>query len=266
MPQLPTGTVSFVFTDIEGSTVLWEKHRDHMQADLERHDELLRSAIESNAGYVFKTVGDAFCAAFWTASDAVQATIDGQLSLRAEQWRVPGGIRVRMALHVGAAVERNGDYFGPTINRVARLNGAGHGGQGLLSAAAAELVRESLPDLAALRSLGSHRLKDLSQQQVFELVYGESPAEFPSLVTLDSRPNNLPRQLTPFIGRDVVFMEVTRLLERETVALVTLTGPGGTGKTRLALQVAAGISGLFKHGVFFVDLAPIRQPRSALYP
>jgi class 3 adenylate cyclase len=158
----PTGTVTFMFTDIEGSTRLWQRNPRAMQEALARHDELLRTTIEARDGYVFKTVGDAFCAAFGTATDAAEAALACQLALLEEGWAEEvGAIRVRMALHAGAAEERDGDYFGPPVNRVARLLSAGHGGQVLLSHAVQELTRDDLPQGASLRDLGERRLKDL---------------------------------------------------------------------------------------------------------
>src|SRR5262245_5399169 len=161
MPELPSGTVTFLFTDIEGSTGLWERNPDDMAVALARHDALLRKAIDRNAGTVFSTGGDAFCAAFHTAANGLAAARDAQLALARENWPAPARIKVRMALHTGAAEVRDNDYFGQPLNRVARLLGAGHGGQVLLSLATQELVRDVLPDGVALRDMGERRLKDL---------------------------------------------------------------------------------------------------------
>ena len=202
MPELPTGTVTFLFTDIEGSTKLWEKYPDGMKAAVARHEEIIRIAIEAHGGYVFKTVGDAFCAAFATAPDALEATLKFQLSLSIETWGETGPIKVRSALHTGAAEERGSDYYGPPVNRVARLLSAGHGGQTLISLPTYELVRDELPKDTSLDDLGEHRLKDLVRpEHIFQLVSQDLPTEFAPLKTLDTRPNNLPVQLTPFIGR-----------------------------------------------------------------
>ncbi len=262
MAELPTGTVTFLFTDIEGSTTRWEQHREAMQAALARHDAILRQAIEGHDGHVFKTVGDAFYAVFTTAPDALQAALTAQQALHAEPWpETLGPVRVRMALHTGTAEQRAGDYFGPPLNRVARLLAAGYGGQVLLSAVAQGLVRDQLPAGTALRDLGEHRLKDLATpEHIFQVVAADLPADFPPLKSLDTRPNNLPVQSTPLIGREQEIAALRDLLLRPGVRLVTLTGPGGTGKTRLGLQVAADLLDHFEHGVYFVSLAPIGDP------
>jgi predicted ATPase/class 3 adenylate cyclase len=258
----PTGTVTFMFTDIEGSTRLWERNPQAMQEALARHDELLRSAIEARNGYVFKTMGDAFCTAFGTATDAAEAALAGQRALLEEGWAEEiGAIRVRMALHTGAAEERNGDYFGPSLNRVARLLSAGHGGQVLLSHAAQELARDDLPEGTTLRDLGERRLKDLlTPERIFQLLSPQLPSSFPPLNTLDARVNNLPAQPTPLIGRERELDEVRNLLGSQGVRVLTLTGPGGIGKTRLGLQLGAELLDEFEDGVFFVSLAPITDP------
>ncbi|MCP4396745.1 MAG: adenylate/guanylate cyclase domain-containing protein [bacterium] len=260
MSEQPTGTVTFLFTDIQGSTMLWEKYQEAMQTALARHDELLRRAIEANNGYVFKTVGDEFCAAFTTVPDALNAALAAQRALRDEDWKTCI-ITVRMALHTGATEERDGDYYGPPVNRVARLLAAGHGGQILLSLAAQELVRDHLPEHVELRDMGTHRLKDLvCPEHVFQVIAPDLPAEFPALKTLDIHPNNLPAQTTVFIGREAEINAVEHALSRPDVRLLTLTGPGGTGKTRLSLQVASEMLEQFADGVFFVPLASVSDP------
>src|SRR5919202_3714675 len=265
MPSPPTGTVTFLFTDIEGSTKMWEHNAQAMQAALARHDDILRVAIEEHGGYVFKTVGDAFCAAFPTASDALQAGLEAQRGLFEEQWAQTGPLRVRVALHTGATEERDGDYFGPPLNRVARLLSAAHGGQVLLSLPTQELVRDQLPAGTGLRDLGEHRLKDLFRpERVFQLVASGLPSEFPPLRTLEAYRNNLPPQPTPLIGREKEVSEVCDLLRGEATRLLTLTGPGGTGKTRVALQAAADLLDDFADGVYFVALASVSDP--ALVP
>jgi predicted ATPase/class 3 adenylate cyclase len=257
----PTGTVTFLFTDIEGSTRLWERNPEAMQQALARHDEILRDVIEQHGGYDFKTVGDAFCCAFSTASDALEAALVAQRALLGAKWGDTGPLRVRMTLHTGATEERDGDYFGPPLNRVARLLSAGHGGQVLLSAAAQEMVRDQLPAGTGLRDLGELRLKDLFRpERVFQLVASDLPSEFPPLRTLDYYRNNLPIQPTPLVGREKEVAEVCEQLSRPEIRLLTLTGAGGTGKTRLALQAAAELTEEFEEGVFFVSLAAISDP------
>jgi predicted ATPase/class 3 adenylate cyclase len=256
----PTGTVTFLFTDIEGSTKLWERHPEAMSEALARHDAILHRVTEEHEGYVFKTVGDAFCAAFPTAPDALEAALSAQRALVAEEWGETGALRVRMALHMGAAEERDGDYFGPPVNRVARLLSAGHGGQVLLSLPTHEMVRDQLPAGMSLVELGEHRLKDLFRpERVFQLVIPELPSEFPPLRTLDAYRNNLPLQPTPLVGREKEVAQVRDLLRRDETRLLTLTGPGGTGKTRLALQAAADLLEDFPDGTFFASLATLTE-------
>ena len=256
----PSGTVAFLFTDVEGSTRAWQAYGAAMGRAIARHDALLRAAIADHGGHVFKTVGDAFCAVFATVPDAIASAIDTQRTLDETTWEGVEPIRVRMAVHVGAAEERDADYFGPAVNRVARLLSAGHGGQVLLSLPAAELVRDSLPSNVALRDLGEHRLKDLARpEHVFDVLIHGLPRDFPPLVTLDARPNNLPVELTAFVGREREAALLREMLLRPEVRLLTLLGAGGVGKTRLALQVAADLIDALPDGVFFVPLAAIRE-------
>ncbi|MBI3973469.1 MAG: adenylate/guanylate cyclase domain-containing protein [Chloroflexi bacterium] len=265
MADVLAGTVTFLFTDIEGSTRLWEQHARAMEAALARHDTILRSSIEAHGGYVFKTVGDAFCAVFGDTLDALAAAVAAQRAVLSESWGEVGPLRVRMALHAGAAQQRDGDYFGPPLNRAARLLAAAHGGQIVISGAVREIVRDHLPESIGLRDLGERRLKDLIRpEHIFQLVARDLPAAFPPLKTLDLRPHNLPAQSTPLIGREPEVAAVSERLRRPEVRLLTLTGPGGTGKTRLALQVAADIIDDFDFGVFFVGLAPVVEPDLAL--
>ncbi len=257
--SLPTGTVTFLFSDIEGSTQRWETHREAMKAAVARHEQLMSAAIKQHRGYVFKIIGDAFCAAFPTAPDAVHAALDAQLALAKEDFASVNGLRVRVGLHTGYPEERNADYFGPAVNRVARLMSVGHGGQVLLSASTRELAHSDLPSGATLVDLGSHRLKDLTEpEQVWQLTIEGLPAEFPPLKSLDTLPNNLPMQVTSFRGREHDLEEVKKLLAEHR--LLTLVGAGGIGKTRLAMQVGADVLEQFSDGVWTGDLASITDP------
>jgi predicted ATPase/class 3 adenylate cyclase len=259
----PTGTVTFLFTDIEGSTQRWERDRDAMSAALTRHDEILRDAIVDHGGFLFKTVGDAFCAAFATAGDAAAAAIGAQRALDAADFGDVGGVRVRAALHTGAADERGGDYFGPAVNRVARLLAIGHGGQILLSQTTTDLLQGELPGESRLRDLGAHRLRDLANpEHVYQVDVPGLPQTFPALRSLGGFPNNLPSQLTSFVGREGELAEIKALLLEHR--LVTLVGTGGAGKTRCALAAGADLLERFNDGVWFVELAPISDP--ALVP
>ncbi|HJS19691.1 MAG TPA: adenylate/guanylate cyclase domain-containing protein, partial [Anaerolineales bacterium] len=257
---LPSGTVTFLFTDIEGSTRLAQQHPDQMPALLARHNEILTRTIQAHQGTVFQVVGDAICASFSSANDALEAALEAQRQLQEEAWR-PAPIKVRMGIHTGT-VYLNGDneYSGyATLALSQRVTNAGHGGQILLSSAARELVRDSPPKDAELVDLGERRLKDLLRpEHLYQLNASGLPSTFPPLKTLDSFPNNLPTQLTSFIGREREITEVKQELHERR--LVTLTGSGGTGKTRLSLQVAAELLGQFPHGIWFVELAPLADP------
>jgi len=260
MPDLPTGALTFLFTDVEGSTRLWEEEPAAMSTALARHDALVRDAIERHDGYVFMTAGDAFCAAFRNAERALAAACDAQRALTTEQWTGPVTIRARMALHTGDVEVRDSGYFGPPLNRVARLLAVGHGGQILLSAATEELLRERLPAGVALRDMGERRLKDLVRaERVYQLAAAGLQADFPPLKSLDQRAQNLPIQATSFVGREREMEEITGLLQSSK--LVTLTGPGGAGKTRLSLQVGADLVDSFVDGVWFIELAALGDAR-----
>jgi predicted ATPase/class 3 adenylate cyclase len=252
------GALAFAFTDIEGSTQRWERYPEAMRDALSRHDALLRAAIVAHGGRVFKTMGDAFCAIFARPGDAVAALLEAQRALAAENFDAVGGLHVRMAVHNGSADERDGDYFGPTLNRVARLLAVGHGGQILISGATAALLDGALPPQAALRDLGLHRLKDLARpEHVFQVVAPGLAADFPQIRSLDVLPNNLPAMPTSFVGRDVEVAEIAALLDRHR--LVTVVGAGGVGKTRTTLQVAANLLDGSGDGVWFVELAPLAR-------
>ena len=254
MTELPSGTVTFLFTDLVGSTRLWEEHPDAMQEALARHDELLRAAIEAHDGYVVKTTGDGFHAVFASARDALGTAIAAQCSLGAEPWELTGPLRVRMGVHTGEGEQRDGDYYGPALNRAARIMSVGHGGQVLCSRPTAELAGDALPEGCSLVDLGEQRLRDLSRPEVvFQVVHPELRSDFPRLQSLDAFPGNLPVQLTSFVGRDEVVSGVAKALTESR--LVTLTGVGGVGKTRLALQVAAEVLPTFADGVWLCELA-----------
>jgi len=259
---LPSGTVTFLFTDIEGSTKRWETHGDDMRLAVERHDSLLRSVFEQRGGYIFKTVGDAFCVAFASAPDALTAALEAQLAIAKEDHASVGGIHVRMGMHTGNADQRGGDFFGPSVNRVARLMSVGHGGQILVSDSTRVLVRGDLPADASLIDLGSHRLKDLAQpEHIWMLSAPGLRSEFPALTSLDSFPNNLPVQITTFRGREQDLEDLKPLLNEHR--LVTIHGPGGMGKTRLALQAGADVLEHYSDGVWLADLASLRFPELA---
>jgi predicted ATPase/class 3 adenylate cyclase len=253
---LPTGTVTFAFTDIEGSTQRWERDAAAMQDALRRHDAVIRAAIVAGGGHVFKTLGDAFCAAFWQPEEAIEAMVAAQNALATEDFSAIDGLRVRIAVHTGSADERDNDYFGATVNRVARLLAIGHGGQILVSGTTSRLVEGALPAQTSLRDLGEHRLKDLTRpEHVFQLVAPALESEFPPLRSLDARRNNLPIQSTSFVGRTTELAEITALVKG--YRLVTLVGSGGIGKTRTSLQVGANLLDERSDGVWFVELAPL---------
>jgi predicted ATPase/class 3 adenylate cyclase len=256
MADRPTGTVTFLFTDIEGSTQRWERDVEAMSAALARHDALMREAIESNGGFVFKVMGDAFCAAFARTRDAVAAATCAQRALLAADFSGVDGMLVRMAVHSGYADERDGDYFGPAVNRVARLLSIGHGGQVLISQTAADLMQDALPSQSSMRDLGAHQLKDLARsERVFQLVAPDLLETFPALRSLEQLPNNLPQQLTTFVGRENDLDEIKRLIREHH--LVTLVGTGGAGKTRCAIQAGAEVLDAFNDGAWLVEFAPI---------
>ncbi len=259
MPDAPQGTVTFLFTDIVGSTRLWEKFPDRMGAALARHDGIVRSAAEARGGHVFKTVGDAFCVAFDTPMDALAAAIEAQRGLAAENWGATGPLTVRMGLHTGAAEFRNGDYFGGTLNRASRIESAAHGGQILLSQITYELLEDEKPEGIVFKSLGSHRLRNLDRpEHLYQASATGLEENFPTPRSMEVLPNNLPVQTTSFVGREKEIEESLRRLEK--TRLLTLMGTGGTGKTRLALEIGARVINEFRDGVWLVELAPITDP------
>jgi predicted ATPase/class 3 adenylate cyclase len=264
---LPSGTVAFLFTDIEGSTRLWERDAAVMQRALDRHNAILAGAIQEHNGHHFKTIGDAFQAAFADPAAAVAATVAAQRALSAEPWPETGPIRVRMAIHLGQAVPSlHGDYLAPSLNRLARLMAAGHGGQVLLTTAARTAVGERLPDGVSVISVGKHRLRDLLEaEEVWQLVIPGLPATFPPLKSLEKHPTNLPPQPTPLIGRDAEVAALSDLLDDPGPHVVTLTGPGGVGKTRLAIAAAMEALRAFDDGAFLVALSGI-EDASLLLP
>lgn len=263
MPTLPTGTLTFLFTDIEGSTRVLESLGDAYRPLLERHHALLRQAIAAGDGTEVSTEGDAFFAVFPSASKAVSAAAQAQRALAAEPWPNGAKVRVRMGLHTGEGILGGDSYVGLDVHRAARVAAAGHGGQVLLSGATQALSAGGLPPGVTLIDLGQHRLKDLSRpEHLWQMAIDGLPASFPAPRTLDATPNNLPLQLTSFLGRQREVADVLALLAEHR--LVTLTGPGGTGKTRLALQAAAEASDRYSDGVYFVALEPITRPELLL--
>jgi predicted ATPase/class 3 adenylate cyclase len=269
MSTFPTGTVTFLFTDIEGSTKLSQQYPESMPALLARHNEILNQAIKSYNGFVFQVVGDSYAVSFHNASDALNAALQAQRDLHNENWN-PAPIKVRMGIHTGAAQlqvdNKENMYSGyATLALSQRIMSAGHGGQILLSQATYELVRDRLPENAGLIDMGERRLKDiLRPEKIYQLNVPDLPNEFPALKTLDTQLNNLPAQLTPFVGREREITAVLGLMRNPDIRLVTLTGAGGTGKTRLSIQVAAELLDEYEQGVWFVELASISNPELVL--
>ena len=263
MSQLPTGTVTFLFTDIEGSTRLIQELGERFLAVLGEHAGIVRRALSEFGGVEVNTEGDAFFVAFRTPIDAVLAAVAIQRGLAARDWPESARVRVRIGAHTGEGVLGGNDYVGIDVNRAARIAGAAHGGQVLISEATRGLVEHALPEGTALRDLGPHRLKDIAHpEHLYQLAIEDLPSDFPPPRTLDARPNNLPLQLTSFVGREGEIAKVRHLLD--STRLLTLTGPGGTGKTRLALQVATDVLTEYRDGAFFVDLSTVTDP--ALVP
>jgi class 3 adenylate cyclase len=251
-----SSVVTVLFTDVEGSTRLWQADEAAMRSALSRHDRLLRQAIAEHEGTVFSAMGDGLAAAFGSASAAVQAALAAQRSLAAEPWPTATPLRVRMGVHTGEAEWRDGDYFGTVVDRAARLRAIGHGGQVLCSSTTAELVGDTQ---LSLIDLGEHRLRDLDRRlHVFQVGAEGFPTAFPRLRTVDAAPGNLPVLSTSFVGRHAEVAELVDLVRAHR--LLTLTGVGGVGKTRLALQVAAELVGEFPDGVWLLELARVGDP------
>jgi predicted ATPase/class 3 adenylate cyclase len=258
MSQLPTGTVTFLFTDIQGSTRLLSEAADAYRTLLEDHRRLIREAVERHGGVIFGTEGDAVFAAFDRAVAALAAAADAERALHEHQWPANRQVRVRAGVHSGEVALTDGDYVGLALHEVARISAAAHGGQILVSGTTRELAADAGLPALELRDLGEHRLKDISHPvRLYQLVGDGLLDEFPRPRTPESRPNNLPKQLTSFVGRGELD-EGRRLLAG--TRLLTLTGPGGTGKTRLGLQLAAEASDEAPDGVFFVPLDAVRDP------
>jgi predicted ATPase/class 3 adenylate cyclase len=259
MTDLPTGTVTFLFTDLEGSTRLWEEQAVAMTEALARHDDILRTAVEHHGGSVVKTTGDGVHAVFATAPDALDAAVEAQRMLVAERWCTEDAPKVRMGVHTGAAQVRDGDYYGSAVNRAARVMAAAHGGQVVVSLATEALVQDSLPQDVALEDLGAHRLRDLARpERIFQVVHPDLPSDFPPLTSVDAASSNLPTQVTSFVGREGEVAAVARALTESR--MVTLTGVGGVGKTRLAIHVAAEVLPRFPDGTWLCELAVATEP------
>jgi predicted ATPase/class 3 adenylate cyclase len=263
MTDLPTGTVTFLFTDIEGSTGLLQTLGDRYPAVLDEHAAIIRRALADGGGLEVSTHGDAFFVVFASPAGAIRAAVAAQRGLAAKDWSPGPPVRVRMGVHTGEGVLGGDDYAGIDVHRAARIADAAHGGQVLVSDATRGLVQRALPAGASLRELGAHRLRGIAEPEpLHQLVVEGLASDFPPPRALDARPNNLPLQLTSFVGRKEQIAEVERLLDR--TRLLTLTGPGGSGKSRLALRVAADLLPRYQDGAWFVDLSPVTDP--ALIP
>jgi class 3 adenylate cyclase len=249
---------TILFTDIEGSTRLWEQEGERMAAALAEHDARAHAAVERNHGTIVKTTGDGLYAVFSDTLDAVNGAVQLQQALVDPAVTSGIPVRVRCGLHLGVVERRNNDFFGSPVNRTARIMSVAHGGQIIVSEAVVDEIRERLPVPITLRDLGSVRLKDLSTpEHVYQVLHPDLRQDFPALRSLEATPNNLPQQLTSFIGREHEVAKVEELLK--TTRLLTLLGMGGLGKTRLSLQIAADTLDEHPYGVWFVDLAPIRD-------
>ncbi|MDH3538442.1 MAG: tetratricopeptide repeat protein [Acidimicrobiia bacterium] len=264
--RLPSGTITLLFTDIEGSTEKWDHFPDSMGAALAQHDEILANAIVEHRGSIVKQKGDGYFAAFPTALHAVAAATEAQTALAATNWEAGiAPLRVRMALHSGILEPTGGDYYSPEVNKVARLEAVAHGGQVLLSATAAAEVFGALPAGFALDDLGSHRLRSLARSDhIYQLAGPGLSSGFPPLRTKAFERRALPSYQTSFVGRDREISEITDLLTNDDCRLLTVLGPGGTGKTRLAVEAAARLADRWSHGVAFVPLTVVAEPEGVI--
>ncbi|MBP63418.1 MAG: hypothetical protein CMJ62_17995 [Planctomycetaceae bacterium] len=261
LSYLPTGIITYLFTDVEGSTQPWQQYSDRMSELLTRHDALITAIVEEHGGMVVRSrgEGDSLFAVFVRARDGVAAACAIQLAILKEPWPLNLSIKVRMALHTGESELREHDYYGPVVNRCARLRGIAHGGQVVLSQVTAELVQDALGEGVTLQDMGAHRLRGMERpEQVFQLLHPGLPSDFPALESLDAQESprhNLPAQLTSFIGRDEEIGEVAGLLS--SARLVTLAGAGGSGKTRLSQEIGASVIDDYADGVWFIGLAAL---------
>ncbi|MGE5377369.1 MAG: adenylate/guanylate cyclase domain-containing protein [Bacteroidota bacterium] len=258
--MFPSGTVTFLFTDIEGSTKLAQQFPDDLPILLARHNEILDHAIEAHGGFLFQTAGDSYCVAFHQARDALQAACEAQKRLQAEPWS-PAPVKVRMGIHTGRAeIQENREYHGYlTLSHVQRLMSAAHGGQILISHETLGLIRDEMPEGITVRDMGERRLKDMIHSaHIYQLIIADLPSDFPPIKTLDAFRHNLPAQMTSFIGREKELKEIRQAVS--TYRLVTLTGSGGVGKSRISLQVGSQCLSEYSDGVWLVELAPVNEP------
>lgn len=261
MSTLPSGTVTFLFTDIEDSTPLWEKHPEAMKSMLAKHDSILKETIESNHGQIIKTTGDGVHAVFEKVIDAIHAAVEAQQAFQTSDFlkNPEVSLRIRMGLHTGEAELRDGDYYGTTLNRAARIMSAGHGGQVLVSDVTSQVAEEHLLHGVSFIDLGRHHLKGLLKpERIFQIAAPDLRRDFPPLKSISTKTNNLPAQLTSFIGREREMTEATKRIN--DARLLTLIGPGGTGKTRLSIQLGTELLPKFTDGVWFIELAPLADP------
>ena len=256
---LPTGAVTFLFTDIEGSTSLWEAHPRAMRSAMRLHDSILEQAVLTNHGVVFKHTGDGICAAFGVPSEAIAAALEAQCALVSQAWGETGSLRIRVGVHTGEVEQEDGDYVGTALNVVSRLMSAAHGGQIVISHGTMALAGHHMPENVSLVDLGEFQLRGLAEpQRIFQLIHPALPRQFPPLRLLGPVVGNLPVELTSFVGRDDEIRTVGELLS--AARLVTLAGIGGAGKTRLAVRSADEQQEAYPDGVWLVQLASLTDP------